>query len=94
MQLAPKCQTLQSYVPGVGVDEALHLYFTVEESLRLPLVFAKAVALGALRDLRLRKTRPQLYLVRAQLESKVSLLRECRYFTNDAAVIDTFIDTL
>ena len=87
-------QTLHSFVPGLGVDEALHLDFTVEESLRLPLVFAMAVAFGTLWDLRLRKIRPQLYLVRAQLEAKVSLLRECRHFTNDAAVLDTFIDTL
>ena len=55
-------QTLQSFVPGLGVEEALCLDFTVEESLRLPLVFAMAVAFGAIWDLRLRKTRPQLYL--------------------------------
>lgn len=87
-------QTLQSFVPGLGVEEALRLDFTVEESLRLPLVFALAVAFGAIWDLRLRKTRPQLYLVRAQLEAKVSLLRECRRFTNDATIIDNFINTL
>ena len=62
-------QTLQSFVPGLGVEEALHLEFTVEDNLRLPLVFAMAVALGAIWDLRLRKIRPQLYQVRAQLEA-------------------------
>ena len=87
-------QTLQSFVPGLGVEEALCLDFTVEESLRLPLVFAMAVAFGTIWDLRLRKTRPQLYLVRAQLEAKVSLLRECRRFTNDATFINNFINTL
>ena len=66
----------------------------VDDSLELPLVWSMAVAWLALWNLRQKKTRPQLYLVRAEMEAKVALLRECRKFSNDVALIDTIIGTL
>ena len=82
------------YVPVIIVEEAVSLDFTVDESLELPLVWSLAVAWHALWNLRLNKTRPQLYLVRAELEAKVSLLRECRRFSNEIAAIDVIIGTI
>ena len=70
------------------------LDFMVDDSLELPLVWSMAVAWLALWNLRQKKTRPQLYLVRAEMEAKVALLRECRKFSNDVALIDTIIGTL
>ena len=75
------------YVPGISVEE-------VEENVELPLVWSLAVAWHALWKLRLNKTRPQLYLVRAELEAKVSLLRECRRFSNAIGAIDTIIGNI
>ena len=66
----------------------------VDESLVLPVVWSLAVAWLALWNLRQKRTRPQLYLVRAEMEAKIALLRECRKFSNEAAVIDTIIGNI
>ena len=85
---------ISSFVPGLTVENAVHLDFMVDDSLELPLVWSMAVAWLALWNLRQKKTRPQLYLVRAEMEAKVALLRECRKFSNDVALIDTIIGNL
>ena len=85
---------VKSYVPGLGADEAVRLDFNVEESLELPLVWFSAVAWSTLWNLRMKKTRPQLYLVRAELEAKISFLRECRRLLNAVASIETMINNL
>ena len=69
---------VRSYAPGITVEEAVRLEFNVEESVELSLVWFTAVAWSTLWNLRIKKTRPQLYLVRAELEAKISFLRECR----------------
>ena len=81
-------------LPGLKEDEALRLDLDIEEHLELPVVFTLSVAWGALWDLRLNRTRPELYLIRAQLEAKVAILRNCRNFFNSAQFIDMIIDTL
>ena len=85
---------VRSYAPGLGVDEAVRLNFNVEEGLEFPLVWFSAVAWSALWNLRLNKTRPQLYLVRADLEAKISFLRECRRLLDAVASIETMINIL
>ena len=85
---------LRTFVPGLTAVEALRLDFSADPTLEMPLVFAIAVALGAIWNLRQKKIRPQHYLVRAELEARVALLRECRDYTKEADVIDTFIETL
>ena len=57
-------------------------------------MFALAVTFGAFWNLRQKKIRPQHYLVRAELEARAALLMECRSYTNEAMLIDTFIDIL
>ena len=86
-------RSLTNFAPGLDVKDALLLDFNVDESLELPLVWAFAVAWGSIWDMRQSKTRPQLYLVRAQMEAKVALLRESR-FTNAASIIETIIETI
>ena len=85
---------LKTFVPELTAGEALHLGLCVESALEMPLVFAMAVAWGSIWNLRQKRIRPQLYLVRAELEARVALLRQCRHFTNDAAIIDRFIENL
>ena len=85
---------IRSHAPGITVDEAVRLDFNVDESVELPLVWFTAVAWSALWNLRMKKTRPQLYLVRAELEAKISFLRECRRLTNAVALIETIMNNL
>ena len=87
-------RSLTNFVPDLEARDALLLDFNVDERIELPLVWAMAVAWGAIWDMRQSKTRPQLYLVRAQMEAKVALLRECRKFANAAAMIETIINTI
>ena len=85
---------IQSLAPGLQPEEALRLELEVDENTELPLVFALAVAWSTIWDLRQKKTRPQTYLVRAQLEARVTLLREGRRYRNEAGVVDAIIETL
>ena len=85
---------IKTFSPGLTAEQALRIELRVGESVELPLVFAMAVAWGTIWDLRQKKIRPHNYLIKAQLEAKVSILREFRQYTKDAAIIDTFIETL
>jgi hypothetical protein len=51
---------LTNFVPDLEAREALLLDFNVDESMELPLVWAMAVAWGAIWDMRQSKTRPLL----------------------------------
>ena len=86
--------SIQSFAPNLQAQDATCLDFNVDDTLELPIVWALAVAWSSLWDLRQKRTRPQLYLVRAQMEARISLLRECRRFRNATAIIDTIIETL
>ena len=81
-------------MPGLQAEDAICLDFNVDESLELPIVWALAVAWISLWDLRQKRIRPQLYLVRAQLEARIALLRECRRFANVSATVDTIIESI
>ena len=60
-------------------QQLLHLHFDMEDSLELPIVWFLAVAWSSIWESRKCGRRPELYKVRADLEAKVSLLRETRY---------------
>ena len=70
---------IQTHVPGLQVHEALHLELKVDECLELPIVFTLAVTWSAIWELRLKKISPQPYLIRAELEARISILRESRH---------------
>ena len=65
--------------PGKTVDELLQLDFKVEEENEFPLVWWLAAGFQAIWDLRKAGKKVEPYLVRAQLEAKVNLLRETRF---------------
>ena len=81
---------LRNYVPDIDVEAALRLNFQVEEELQLPLVCLMASVLLSVWNLRMKKSRIQLYEIRAQLEAKINLLRETRH-SNTATVLDQFV---
>ena len=67
--------------PGNGLldQDALKLQIDVDEPLQLPVVWFLAAAWLSLWESRRLGKRPELYKVRADLEAKVSLLRETRH---------------
>ena len=69
-------QHIQDVVPD---DEVLQLHLHLDGDLELPVVWFLAVAWNALLECRKSGRRPELYKVRADLEAKVSLLRETRH---------------
>ena len=91
-----KCifRSISNFVPGLEIEDAITLDFHVDDPLELPVVWALAVAWSSLWDLRQKQTRPQLYMVRAQMEAKIALLRECRRFSIILETIDTIIENL
>ena len=86
--------SIQNIVPGLQAEDAIFLDFNVSESMELPIVWSLSVAWISLWDLRQKRTRPQLYLVRAEMEARIALLRECRRFSNVSATVDNIIRTI
>ena len=65
--------------PGRTVDELLKLDLKVDNDDELALIWWLAAGFQAVWDLRKAGKRVEPYLVRAQLEAKVNLLRETRF---------------
>ena len=76
------------------VDKLTDVQFETEESLELPVVWFLAVSWSTIWEARLLGRRPELYRVRADLEAKVSLLRETRKLINVAEKISSMIGFL
>ena len=74
-------------------NNLLNLQFTLEDSHEYPTVWFLAVAWSSIWESRRLGKRPELYRVRADLEAKVSLLRETR-FSDSAEIISTMISKL
>ena len=79
---------------GMTEEQALRLQFESEETSELPVVWFLAVSWTAIWEARLLGKRPELYRVRADLEAKISLLRETRLFNDAAGKISTMIGYL
>ena len=86
---------LESLPPGSRVhgQHALKLQLALEDHQELPVVWFLAVAWSSIWESRRLGRRPELYKVRADLEAKVSLLRETRY-SEAAAEITSMISNL
>ena len=85
------CLATQS--PNITPNQVLTLIFNAEERNELSLVWFTGQFLHNIWTARTRKKRPQLYIIRADLEAKVSLLRETR-FQNDSVLIEEMIKNL
>ena len=72
-------ECLREIQPGLQAEAILRLEIQVEEDLELPAVWLIATALRTLWNLKQSTTKVKLYLVRAQLEAEINLLRETRY---------------
>ena len=84
---------MRSVIPGLQPESLLSLDMNVSEDLELPLVFLISVVLNSVWNLRVSGSRVQKYLVRSQLEAKINLLRETRYFLS-AAKLEEFAFTM
>ena len=63
----------------------------IDEELEFPLVWMLASVLLIIWNLRISKSRIQLYEVRAQLKAKVNLLRETRHLSA-STTLDQLVD--
>ena len=86
--------SVSRFVDKLSDVQALRLQFETEESLELPVVWFLAVSWSTIWEARLLGRRPELYRVRADLEAKVSLLRETRKLINVAEKISSMIGFL
>ena len=78
---------------GVQDHEVLRLHLHLDDDLELPIVWFLAVAWNSIWESRKVRKRPELYKIRADLEAKVSLLRETR-FKEAAEMITSLIINL
>jgi hypothetical protein len=65
--------SIQSLVPNLQAQYAICLDLNVDDTRELPIVWALAVAWSSLWKLRQKQTRPQLYLLRAQIEARINI---------------------
>ena len=75
-------------------EQAIRLHFDIEDSYELPVVWFLAVSWASIWDGRMAGKSPELYRVRADLEAKVSMLRETRRFEADAEKITEMINNM
>ena len=71
---------IRRFMPGLQTESMLRLEIHADEDLELPFVFLISTVLSCVWNLRVSGSRVQKYLVRSQLEAKINLLRETRYF--------------
>ena len=82
--------TLSISQPNLSPSKVLTLSFEVEEEMELPVVWLTTNILQKIWDFRKEKKRCDLVRVRADLEARVSLLRESR-FSEPAAIISQML---
>ena len=75
-------------------DKVLKLQLVLEDPYEYPAVWFLAAAWLSIWEIMIVGKRPELYKVRADLEAKVSLLRETRRHSESAEVISTMIYNL
>ena len=75
-QLVEICSPLAT---NISPHKILKLDWEMEAEMELPVVWLTAAFLLCIWNSRSNSKRPRLYTIRAELESKVSLLRETRY---------------
>ena len=83
-------ESARTVAPGQTVEQFLQLDLGVEASKELATVFWLSVGFLAIWNLRTTGKRIEHYLVRAQLEAKINLLRETR-FTEATLTLDNLL---
>ena len=84
---------LATHSPSITPHQVLTLNFDAEESKELSLTWFTGQFLQNIWSTRTKKKQPQLYTIRADLEAKISLLRETR-FQNVCLQIEEMIQNL
>ena len=83
----------QSICPGITPSQILRLELQVEQSEEMPIVWMVAQSLMNIWEARVKGKIADLYMTRADMESKVNLLRETR-FNNQSLVITEMLDKI
>ena len=83
-------ESARTVAPGQSVEQFLQLDLGVEASKELATVFWLSVGFLTIWNLRTTGKRIEHYLVRAELESKINLLRETR-FTEAIPTLDCLL---
>ena len=65
-------------------EQSLRLEYVIEDQLEFAATWVIGNAFMKIWDMRCAGMRPELYIIRADLEAKFSFLRETRRHTNDA----------
>ena len=84
---------MATHSPSITPHQVLTLNFDAEESKELSLTWFTGQFLQNIWSARTKKKQPQLYTIRADLEAKISLLRETR-FQNVCLQIEEMIQNL
>ena len=85
---------LRHFLPDLTDQNLVRLQFTSDESLELPTIWVLAVSWWNIWEARTAGKQPELYKIRADLEAKVSLLRETRHHTNNVVMIEEIISKI
>ena len=86
-------EIVQGLAPAPDAQALLWLEVHAEEDLELPLVWLIATIFQSMWKLRETKNKVEPYLVRAELEAKVNMLRETRFNTK-VAKLEEFTATI
>ena len=78
----------------IEAKQALQLQFDMEGHLELPVVWVWAVSWSYIWETRTVAKKPELYKIRADLEARVSFLRETRRHKGTAISIASMINNL
>ena len=84
---------LRRLVPDLSAEAALRLDVQLDEGVELPFVWFSAAAFQAIWELRSAGKKVELYKIRSEIETKISLLRETR-FNNAITMLDILVNEL
>ena len=79
---------LKKYMPRLTSSQALLLALDVDASLEFPVVWVISNFLSNIWNFRSEKKQVRLYKIRADLESRASLLRETRYLNEGQIILE------
>ena len=85
-------QGLRRFIPDLSPLDILQLNFDLDEELNFPIVWCTATFLSSLWLLRSDKKKVELFKIRADMESKVRLLRESRLLKTSEILSTIFLN--
>ena len=85
---------VSNYGLEITYQSIIRLQFKSEESHEMPVVWVLAVAWASIWEARTKGKKPELYVIRAELEARINLLRDTRKFKKEAEIISNISTNL